>query len=506
MLKATVLMLGVLATTLTVCESNSIGVDPLTHTFVDRATGSQLFFHGVNFVRKGAPYIADIGNNNEPSSAWSINDGDLEFLASKGMNTVRLGLMWTGAMPEGPSKFNTSYFNQVRAVVDLLWSHNIYTIIDVHQDVLTPRLCGEGAPMWLNTTTQVLGGSEFPLPLALKPAPNLPSGLPNCSSAWTPIGWSSFYLTDVCGRAFEAIYRDTAPMKWGTQFALLWGEIAKTFTGHPGVLAYELMNEPWVGDAIEHPEYLIEPFKADFAELAPFYARLHTVIRAVDNNTMLFYSGMEVGDRLTTPVGFKTGPGGDGYNDKQALVMHNYCIIGTDGNGPEPGLQRDFCNVSDGLTFRQRSKDRTRLNTALIMTEFGATGSVPTGLEEIRVVADGADALSPPASWTYWCWDQFHPNREDPRWIAVSRSYATEVAGTDVTITGGGGTDFKISFTTGGRVGAFPTKVFYAPGLQNASVSVEPQQVLSSPTQTGPHTLEFHSLKEGVDVTISITM
>ena len=64
-------------------------------------------------------------------------------------------------------------------------------------------------------------------------------------------------------------------------------------------------------------------------------------------------------------------------------------------------------NFDTWLTFAARDRDKRRLNTALFMTEFGAVGTSATGLREVTVVADGADALQPPASWAYWAWDQF---------------------------------------------------------------------------------------------------
>ena len=142
--------------------------------------------------------------------------------------------------------------------------------------------------------------------------------------------------------------------------------------------------------------------------------------------------------------------------------------IGTDGGGPQPGLQRAFCDVTDGLTFKQRAADGKRLNTALIMTEFGATSDVDTGLTEIEVVADGADALSPPLSWVYWCWDQFKTNRADKRWGVVSRSYPLRVDGKLHTVKGGSrrsqGGRFEMTFTTGnvGASGDSQTNVYYA--------------------------------------------
>jgi hypothetical protein len=62
--------------------------------------------------------------------------------------------------------------------------------------------------------------------------------------------------------------------------------------------------------------------------MVPFYRRLHDAIRAHDNEKLLLYdSGMEIGDRLTTPVGFGSGPVGPKYDTEQALVLHNYNVL-----------------------------------------------------------------------------------------------------------------------------------------------------------------------------------
>lgn len=72
-------------------------------------------------------------------------------------------------MPTGPSQFNSTYLDQIEKIVALFAKYGIYTILDLHQDVLSPRICGEGAPMWVNATQEALGGLPFPLPLGLKP-------------------------------------------------------------------------------------------------------------------------------------------------------------------------------------------------------------------------------------------------------------------------------------------------------------------------------------------------
>lgn len=250
----------------------------------------------------------------------------------------------------------------------------------------------------------------------------------NCSSAWTPLGWSTFYATDLCGRAFQALYTDQPPFKWATQIQLLWSAVARRFKEHPGVLAYELFNEPWAGDILQHPEYLVEPHKADAALLAPFYRGLHDAIRREDDEHVLMFGPVEIGDRLMGQVGFDTGPGGPAYNDRQSLIFHDYCVIGTDGPGPQPGIPRRLCNATDDATVAVRMKDALRLNTTLMMTEFGAVSSGQQGLEEIRVVADAADGTHPPTSWAYWDWNAIR-NTSDARWGAVSRSYVQVTAG-----------------------------------------------------------------------------
>ena len=246
--------------------SGVVRVNPARGGFEEAGEGPrELYFHGVNYVRKTAPYIADplhCGSSSdaelppcpppipcptgiEPNcpSTWLLTDDDARFLVQRGVNVVRIGVMWPGAMPDGPDSFNASYFEQVERVVGLLWSHRVHTILDLHQDVLSPALCGEGAPRWVNVSQAALGGLPFPLPLQPTPVATLPSGLPNCS-ALAGFGFQDLYATDSCGRAFAAIYADTAPQHLGTQLANFWGEVARRFRGNDGVLALELINEP----------------------------------------------------------------------------------------------------------------------------------------------------------------------------------------------------------------------------------------------------------------------
>lgn len=207
---------------------------------------------------------------------------------------MRLGVMWPGVMPDGPGKVDGGYLASVGRVVDALWKRGVHSILELHQDMLSPHLCGEGAPLWANLTPAALGGLPLPLPVGGSALPLLPSGLPNCSAASTAV-FPYFYGSDLVGRSFAAIYQDQPPQRLGTQLKIFWGEVARHFATRDGVLAYELLNEPWIGGAVEHPQLLLDPSRADRLQLAPFYENLHHAIRQFDNDTLLLYSGMELG-------------------------------------------------------------------------------------------------------------------------------------------------------------------------------------------------------------------
>jgi hypothetical protein len=64
-----------------------------------------------------------------------------------------------------------------------------------------------------------------------------------------------------CGKSFQQIYDGNTLL--GDMFASFWSTVAARFNGHAGVLAYETLNEPWVGDHVDHPDLLL---KAGVAE------------------------------------------------------------------------------------------------------------------------------------------------------------------------------------------------------------------------------------------------
>lgn len=114
-------------------------------------------YHGVNFVQKGFPwYPPDL-----------LDESNVASLAEAGINFMRLGwvnsfelcttpplsclsrMMWAGVEPQ-PKEYNITYVNIMQQIVQLLGSHGIYVLLDMHQDVLSSRTGSyDGIPAWL---------------------------------------------------------------------------------------------------------------------------------------------------------------------------------------------------------------------------------------------------------------------------------------------------------------------------------------------------------------------
>ena len=112
---------------------------------------------------------------------------------------------------------NAEYLDQIRAIIASLWSRNIRTIVDLHQDILSPVFCGEGAPSWMINVSQ-LGSLRFPAPMTFQPSqtadPDPRTGawakpmatLCDDQTAFRPLGWFDYYMSDAVNKAFAQVY------------------------------------------------------------------------------------------------------------------------------------------------------------------------------------------------------------------------------------------------------------------------------------------------------------
>eukprot|EP00667_Euglena_gracilis_P004147 EG_transcript_4162 len=368
--------------------------------------GREVYFHGVNVVVKGPPWLPETDIFHP---TMSFSEEDAQTLQSLGMNVVRLGVMWPGIEPiEG--SYDTDYLERVKKIVQLAAAHGIHTLVDMHQDVLSEKFCGEGLPLWAVPTDPT-----FPLPLEL-PYSTGPSGVPSAADC-AKHGWGTYQGTQAVMPAFHGLYTNAGGLR--DKWAAAWKQVALALRHHgAAVLGYDLLNEPWVGNAIANPTLLL-PCASSVQLLQAAYEAAAATLREADRTHCVFFEPVptDVGCRAFTAV-----PGGEMWRNRSVLSYHYY----------EPP-QRDLEAYAGFVADNARA-----LGCGTMLTEF-ALADVP--LETTLAVMEHADRyLQSWIGWSYkiygWdktgvmnlLWDQDGKFLDD-RARLISRTYAQIVAG-----------------------------------------------------------------------------
>lgn len=105
-------------------RSGGIG-DPFFYDEFNRVR----IFHGANRVIKAFPwYTPDMIDS----------EAEYDMMEGLGFTVIRLGYMWTGAEPEA-NRFNQTYIDTIKTIVSKLAGRGIYTLLDMHEDVLSSK-------------------------------------------------------------------------------------------------------------------------------------------------------------------------------------------------------------------------------------------------------------------------------------------------------------------------------------------------------------------------------
>ena len=263
----------VAATAILAQGSVAVEIDPIQvkdGKFVD-TSGREVLFRGVNVVYKDPPWIPSVPTFH---ANLSFVEDDAKLLASVGINLLRLGVMWPGVSPSGPSRaeVDREYVERVRAMIQLAARHGIYSILDPHQDEFNPRFCGEGAPDWWVEKHNASVG-DFPVPVQATPFPVAPTP-PNFPGRALCDTHSSFsYIWTHSGsRAYQKLWEDAA------DYASFWAIVADELGAEPGVIGGELWNEPFPGAVFDNSTWR-KNHVADEDNLKPFYEAVTKSIR-----------------------------------------------------------------------------------------------------------------------------------------------------------------------------------------------------------------------------------
>ena len=177
-------------------------------------------------------------------------------------------------------------------------------------------------------------------------------------------------LAEAPQQAYQDIYDNTNGML--DDLANFWHHSAAHFSKNKAVIGYEIMNEPFAGNAYADPTLLL-PGVAGRKNLARMNAAVAKAVRAVDRDHMLFFEPVTWGmvfDGKIAGSGFSEVPGGDEYMNRSTFSYHYYCSTFASKWESKPMMQRAICDKAVGpLVFEAVSGDLKRFGGAQLMTD-----------------------------------------------------------------------------------------------------------------------------------------
>jgi len=383
-------------------------IPSLHQQFVTDAQGRALILHGLN--------VSGSAKDDPLRQPWITRTDAERVQRDWGFNLVRYLIFWDAVEPQ-PGQYDDAYLDRVAERIDWFASVGVYVILDMHQDVYGKfdtqgKVLGfDGAPSWAGVT----------------------DGLPH--RILDP--WGLTYTQPGVRRAFDNFWNsDGAHGDLQEHYAAMWAHVAARFKGHPWVLGYNLMNEPFAGNAAGGDfagipfgdEALSRKFQGTL--FRDFHDRVIARIRTVDPDGWIFYE----------PLAFPVNNGGPSDlpkltdpragENRLAYFPHLYAV------SPEIQSHYDPTDAPElDSWIAERRRDLPALGVPMMIGEFGlpwSAGGEPLGY--LGKIMTAADELT--SGWAYWTYDidgwgpVASPDlHENPNVDVLVRAYPQRVAG-----------------------------------------------------------------------------
>lgn len=334
--------------------------EPLGHAgrWITDSTGRVVIIHGLNVVP---------GNFPDTPSTVGFGADDAAFIASQGFNGVRLGMFDAGVEPS-PGVYHDSYLQDYERTQQVLGQNGVFTLVDMHQDQYATKYNGRGLPDWAG----------------------IDDGLPN---TFDPFG-QGYLKNPALNRAFDNFWANVAgPGGIGLQnhYREGWRRIAARFADNPGLLGYDIFNEPWPGSA--YPTCAnpagCPPGGFDQTLLTNFSRQTIAALRQRDSTHLAFYE-----PNLEFDFGAATGHGPVG-DPKAAFGFHNYCLGAAPGL-PHPPDNLQLCQNDEQIVFDNAESHSQSTGAGLLMTEFSDLDDATINQRMTRLADQNM------MGWMYW--------------------------------------------------------------------------------------------------------
>jgi hypothetical protein len=280
-----------------------------------------------------------------------------------------------------------AYFRSLDRVTGLLARNQVWTLLDMHQDMWHEQYGGEGVPDW---------AAKRPLPYSLAPYQKVPF----------PTG----YWTPEVSQVFDDFWADHDHLL--TDWARAWKLIAQHFRDQPWSMGY-LFNEPWAGK--EWASCLADGCAPSYAaELQPAMTEAPEAVRTQDKADLVWWEPQQFagGQKLDS---YYTGVAGE---KNLGFSFHNYCPDVFQASQGVPGSNTDNCRSFSQDRNTRAIDQAKRMHAAALMTEWGAADDV----KAVGIDATTADANL--MGWTYWAYKHW----DDPTTADASQGLFTDDA------------------------------------------------------------------------------
>jgi endoglycosylceramidase len=346
-------MIGIAPPTLPSTPARETRLGVRGRHFVDER-GRVVILRGVNLA----------GDSKIPPFSPCRDTADLDHLRDLGFNVIRLLFVWEAYEPS-PGDHDEGYLRDLLSIVAAARERGISTIVDIHQDGFSrfaSRGAGSGFPRWA---------------ISSRCRPYEPDNGLACKN------WPIRMISDpVMHRSFGDFYADRNGVR--TRFLETVARAAVGFASVPGVIGYDLLNEPW-GD--------------ERSQIAPLYHEEARAIQEAHPSAILLVEG-----HIATNCGFRTRLPRPEFGSA-VYAPHYYCPISY-ALGRWHGASLGLCRA-----FTAMAETAREWETPLFIGEFGMSAEIPRAGDYVRTFYDRLDAaLASGAQWNY-----------TPRWNAETK-------------------------------------------------------------------------------------
>lgn len=392
---------------------------------------------------------------------------DFREMKRHGFNSVRLLLTWEAVEPER-GKYDEAFLDRLEERVRWAEEAGQWVILDMHQDIYSREFGGDGAPKWAIDTN----GLTFELQET----------------------WYLNYAAPAAQAAMDNFYGNKNELL--DHFVEAWAHVVERLKDRPGVIGYDLLNEPYPGSLALNVD------KADEEVLNPFYTKLLARLAAIDHEKLFFVEPSAVRTNVFAgafPSKLERFPDAEG---RLVFSPHLYDpLVTTTGK-----YDGDSSRLAG--TVRKLAEEARRLGAALWVGEWSVwDGRVENDLVFLADQLNEMDGAL--AGWSYW---NFSRTVQDLTSPVQSPHFLDELARPQPSAVAGVPTAFSCkparcefryleSAAAQGKTEILIPKAWAA----SAAFTVAPQREASLTKGDGMAVLEVANAKGSEEVVVTVT-